>query len=1028
MSSIRARTPDTIPDILPPPNPPAYTMTTRLLALSFLFTTAAGSLGADPPGTQRPADRPLPPAEAAKAMTVPKGFNVTLFAGEPDVVQPIAMTFDTRGRLWVVECLSYPKWRQDGTGNDRVVILEDTDGDGRFDKKTVFLDTGVNLSGIEVGFGGVWLCSSPNLVFVPDRDGDDKPDGPPEVVLDGWNIKDTKHNVFNSLAWGPDGWLYGCNGIQAKARVGRPGTPDKDRVALDCGVWRYHPTRKVFDLYASGTTNPWGLDWDDRGQMFITNCVIHHLFHVVPGAHYQRMYGDDLNPHTYGLMTSCADHLHWGGGAWTNSRSTGVGGKPEHSVAGGGHAHSGCAVYLGDNFPAEYRDGVFMCNIHGNRLNHDRLERNPGGYVAKHAPDFLFANDSWFRGLAVKCGPDGGLYVADWTDTGECHNYDKADTTNGRIYRVVYGTPKPWKGDLAKLPDAELIKLQIHANDWVVRQARRVLQERAAAGKLEKTTVEELRRQMKGSDDVPWKLRGVWALHVVGGMTAEDLADLLGHDDDNVRAWAVMLAAEPARPAKEVVDLLVKRTAREESQFVLLFVAGAVQRLPAADAGRVARELTGRVIPEDDPNLALAGWYAVQSVLARDPDKWEPLLAASRHPLLARNVARYLVASTPAEKRGPQLAGLVEHLKEAGLGEKQLPVLAGIQDALAGLRETAEPAGWKDLYPDLAASDMPEVRTRAEALAVLFGNQKAIADLRARMVDAAAPPAARAAAIELLARRKIDGLPAVLHGLLGDPAVRGAAVRALAGFPDDKTPEKILAAYPTFGPAEKTDAVQTLVSRVAWTNALLDVVEKGGVPRADIPAAAARQVLALNDKALAGRLEKAWGKIQPASKERVALIAKWKGVLTPDSVKTADKSIGRVLFAKHCGACHKMFGEGGDVGPDLTGSQRANLDYLLENVLDPSAVVPREYQVTNFTLADGRLVSGIILRETPDGLTVRTANDTVLIAKTDIEVRKPTSQSIMPEGLLDSLKPDEARHLIAYLGHPEQVPLPGKSP
>src|SRR5581483_2133226 len=253
------------------------------------------------------------------------------------------------------------------------------------------------------------------------------------------------------------------------------------------------------EVVAWGTTNPFGLDWDDYGQMFMTNCVIDHLWHVVPGGHYQRMYGDDPNPHVYGLMKSCCDHLHWGGGAWTSSRSTGVGGSPQHSAAGGGHAHSGCAVYLGDNFPPEYRNSVFMCNIHGNRLNRDRLERTPAGYVARHAPDFLFANDAWFRGICVKCGPEGGLYVTDWTDTGECHNYDKADTTNGRIYRVVYGTPKRWAGDVSKLSDAELVKLQLHPNDWFVRHARRVLQERAAAGKIEKGTAEALRKVFSGN-------------------------------------------------------------------------------------------------------------------------------------------------------------------------------------------------------------------------------------------------------------------------------------------------------------------------------------------------------------------------------------------------------------------------------------------------------------------------------------------------------------------------------------------------
>jgi putative membrane-bound dehydrogenase-like protein len=964
----------------------------------------------------KPADRPIPPGEAAKAMTVPKGFAVSLFAGEPDIVQPIAMTFDSRGRLWVVECLSYPHWRQDGKGNDRVVILEDTNGDGKFDKKTVFLENGVNLSGIEIGFGGVWLCSSPNLVFVPDRNGDDKPDGPLEVLLDGWNIKDTKHNVFNSLAWGPDGWLYGCNGIQAKARVGRPGAADKDRVALDCGVWRYHPVQKTFELYSSGTTNPWGLDWDDHGQMFITNCVIHHIWHVVPGGHMERMYGEDLNPYTYGLMKSGADHLHWGGGAWTSSRSTGTNGSPQHSEAGGGHAHSGRAVYLGDNFPAEYRNTVFMCNIHGNRLNRDWLDRTPSGYSIKHSPDFLFANDSWFRGLVVKSGPDGALYLADWTDTGECHNYDRVDLTNGRIYRIAYGTAKPWKGDVAKATDNELLKMQFHSNEWFVRQARRVLQERAAAGKLDKETAKELRTVMNMTDDVNTKLRLMWAVHAVGGIPTEDLGNLLDQPDEHVRLWAAMLGCEPAKPAEDFIKKLLEAAEKEESQFAMLFLAGMVQRLPAKEALSLAKVLMPRVLAEDDPNLGLAMWYAVQSVLARDSEAdWTTILRSGRHPLVVRNTARYLVARESAEKRKTIVALLVEYMKGAELPDKQAPVLAGIQDALAGLREFPEPTGWNDFYPELAGSDEPELRSRGEALAVLFGNQKAIADLQARITDKTAAPAARIAAIELLTRRKLDRLAETLQSQLADPAVRGAAVRALAAYPDASTPARILAAYPQFTAAEKNDAVQTLVSRSAWAVVLLDAVDKGTIPRADVSVVAARQVLALNDKPLAMQLGKAWGKIQPASKERLSLVKKWKGELTAGAMKSADAVRGRVLFTKHCAGCHKLFGEGSDVGPDLTGSQRANLDYLLENVLDPSAAVPREFQVTNFHLADGRLVSGIVLKETADGLSVRTANETVTIVRGDIESRKPTSQSIMPEGLFDLLKPAEVRDLVAYL-------------
>ncbi|HJT78955.1 MAG TPA: PVC-type heme-binding CxxCH protein, partial [Gemmataceae bacterium] len=465
---------------------------------------------------------PVSPQKAPGLMTLPDGFRVTLFAGEPDLVKPIAMTFDDRGRLWVVESHSYPHWITDGSaGHDRILIFEDRKGTGHYDACTVFWDRGTNLSGIAVGFGGVWLCSTPNLVFIPVHPGEDRPAGPPTVVLDGWDLK-ARHNVFNALAWGPDGWLYGCNGILSNSRVGRPGTPDKERVPIDCGVWRYHPVRQKFEAYAWGTTNPWGLDWDDYGEMFITNCVIKHLWHVVPGAHFQRMFGQDLNRHVYGLMESCADHLHWAGGNWTTSR----GGLGAHSQTGGGHAHAGAMVYLGDNWPDAYRNHIFMCNIHGNRVNQDVLERHGSGYVAHHGKDFLMAHDTWFRGLALHGGPDGGVFVSDWHDTGECHNHDVVQPC-GRIFKVTYGTPAPITVDLAKASDEELVRLQLHKNDWWVRHARRLLQERAHAGTLSPKVRPLLEKMLAEQTDAPRKLRLIWALYAVGGLDEKGLTALL---------------------------------------------------------------------------------------------------------------------------------------------------------------------------------------------------------------------------------------------------------------------------------------------------------------------------------------------------------------------------------------------------------------------------------------------------------------------------------------------------------------------
>jgi putative membrane-bound dehydrogenase-like protein len=999
-----------------------------------LLPLLALALPVSPAPAQEFPPKPIPTKDAAGKMTLPPGFKVTLFAGEPDVVQPIAFTFDERGRMWVVECVMYPKWSQDGKGGkDRVVILEDTDGDGIHDKKTVVLSDGVNLSGIELGFGGMYLCSSPNLIFVPIKD--DKPAGKPEVLLDGWNIKEAKHNVFNGLVWGPDGWLYGCNGIQTKSHVGRPGTPKEKRPLFDCGVWRFHPTRKVFDVVAWGTTNPWGVDWDDHGEMFITNCVIDHLFHFVPGGHYQRMYGQDPNPHTYGHMSSCVDYKHWGGGAWTDSRANKDGSvRKEHDVAGGGHAHSGAAIYLGDNFPKEYRNTLFTANIHGNRLNNDGLERTPTGMRGVRRPDFLFANDPWFRGICVKCGPDGGLYVSDWCDTGECHNYDVADTTNGRIYRVIHGDRKGWHGDLSKLPDAELVKLQLSPNEWMVRTARRILQERAAAGTLEAGTAEALRAQFATPRDPARTLRALWALHAVAPVPKDTYVTALRGSDVAVRKWAVLLAADAlAAHPRTIPDLtrialqeeFARITANEPSVAVLAVFLGAIQRLPEEDCLNLALKVAALDVPDADANFGHLLWFAVQRGLSDQiPRKWVAATFDPVSPTVRRNATRYLITSAIPADRGERVGRVISYMTEPG--SVDAAKLAGIQDALEGLRAFPEPGGWGYVYGRVKQHGTAEAKQRADELAVLFGNKTVIAELTARISDGKVPLEDRQQAISLLAPKKLDGFPVILQTLLDDKAIRGAALRALAGFADPNTPAAILKHYAAFDTTEKADAVQTLAARKEFAAALLDAIEQGTIPRADVSVVAARQVVALNDKALAARLEKVWGTIRPASKDRTALIAKWKQALPADVLKTADLGNGRALFTKHCAACHKMFGEGGDTAPELTGSQRTSLDYVFENVLDPSAVVPREYRLINFGMVDGRLVSGIVLKETASGVTVRTVNDTFVLPAADIETRKETTQSIMPEGLLDALKPDEVRDLIAYLGSPKQVPLPKK--
>ncbi|KAJ3061791.1 hypothetical protein HK102_008992, partial [Quaeritorhiza haematococci] len=716
-------------------------MTARRLPFVLSSAVAVGVLlvlsGADDPV---PAHAPTPADQAPSKMTIPPGFTVKPFAAEPDVLQPIAFTIDPKGRLWVVENFSYPIWLGGPVGKDRVTIFEDADGDGKFDSRKVFYEGGTSFTGIELGFGGVWLCATPNLLFIPDADGDDAPDGPAVTVLDGWDEK-AQHNMFNGLKWGPDGWLWGLNGILSNSKVGAPGASDADRTPINTGVWRYHPTRKTFEVVAHGTTNPWGLDFDDHGEAFITNCVIPHLFHVVPGARFDRMFGEDFNPNTYQRIPTCADHLHWAGGHWTESREGE--GHDKHSLAGGGHAHVGAMVYLGDNWPDSYRDGVYTFNIHGHRVNHDRLERKGSGYVAHHEPDLLRVDDVWFRGLELKYGPDGAVYFTDWADIGECHenDADNAHRENGRIYKMTYGEARPVQVDLAKQTDVELAGLQRHKNDWYVRTARRILQERAAAGGDMSAARSALQATFRDEAGAPRRLRALWALHAIGGLDEEALLGLLADRDESVRGWAVRLLVDGPSVAPAVVAKLAALAKDEPSPRVRLALTSALQRIPVADRRPLAETLAAAEIDPADPILPLMTWYGIEPLAAEDFDRAAALAPVVKLPMLRNFLARRMGAADPAKG----LAALAPVLK-LDRDDLRSDVLDGVLEAFRGRKQVPRPEGWADLYAGLSAVNSPEVLEKALRLAVILDEPRAVEALRATLLDPKADAERRAPA------------------------------------------------------------------------------------------------------------------------------------------------------------------------------------------------------------------------------------------------------------------------------------------
>jgi putative heme-binding domain-containing protein len=464
--------------------------------------------------------------------------------------------------------------------------------------------------------------------------------------------------------------------------------------------------------------------------------------------------------------------------------------------------------------------------------------------------------------------------------------------------------------------------------------------------------------------------------------------------------------------------------ANEKDLFALGCAASAAQRVDPVWRNIITTRLILKAETARDPQLELIVWYAVQPWFERVPNGVTRFLPMMTSPVIRRLALRFFMEQLlDAQPRllGDLFAGVMQSDKSA----YQLEVLRGVREGLAGRKNSpVAPPEWTSTFAKLSQSEDASVRREAYAVALLFGDAEAMRTLARTATDVRERTEDRRAAVELLLTRKQPEFAKTLRGLLDDPAVRQVAIRGLAAFADAETPSAILKQYPQFAAEEKLDAVNTLAARTPWANALLDAIAKGTIPRSDVPVATARQILALNDKSLSARLGTVWGKIGSASKERAALTKKWKATLNESTLAKADVSRGRAMFAKHCASCHKMFGEGQTVGPELTGSQRANLDYVLENVLDPSAVVPNEFRLINFTTKDERVVSGIIVRETKDAVTVRTSNETVVLPTADIAARKQTNLSIMPDGLLDQMKPDEVRDLVAYLQSKEQVPIP----
>ncbi|MGE3819303.1 MAG: PVC-type heme-binding CxxCH protein, partial [Isosphaeraceae bacterium] len=552
------------------------------------------------------------PEEALGRMVLPEGFHAEVFASEPMIRQPLTVSFDERGRAWVIEYLQYPnpaglkpvsvdvylRTEYDRVpepppvgprGADRVKVLEDTDGDGRADRETVFVD-GLNLaSGLAVGHGGVFVAQAPYLLFYPDHDKDDRPDSDPEVLLKGFGMQDA-HSTVNSLQWGPDGWLYGAQGSTVTARI--------RGVEFQQGIWRYHPVTRAFELFAEGGGNTWGLDFDAAGNAFGSSNGGFITFHMLQGGNYWKgfaKHGPLHNPNSFGYFDAIA---------YDGPKS-------------GGHVTPGGIFYKADAYPAAYRGAFIGGNLLANAVYWHKVAPDGSTFRGRHGGTFLDSRDRWFRPIDLQVGPDGCVYVVDWYDKRASHldPRDNWDKTNGRIYRVVHGErPRVAPFDLSKLSTDELIAFRSHANDWYAREARRILAERrdpSAAAKL-KTLVQK-------ETDEPTALRDLWGLHVSGGLDDSTAQGLLEHSLAGIRRWTVRLLGDDRRMNSSLRASLLAMAENDPDPLVRSQLAASCQRWEVADALPILDRLTAHDGDLRDTQIPLMIWWAVERKWRDDP-------------------------------------------------------------------------------------------------------------------------------------------------------------------------------------------------------------------------------------------------------------------------------------------------------------------------------------------------------------------------------------------------------------------------
>ena len=953
---------------------------------------------------------PLSPKESLEKFEVFDDLEIDQLLAEPLVKQPVFLNFDERGRMWVVQYQQYPHpaglkmtsrdnyWRavydkvppappNHIRGRDKITIHEDTDGDGVYDRHKTFVD-GLNIAtSLAHGRGGVWVLNPPYLLFYPDKNRDDITDGDPEVHLAGFGLEDT-HSVVNSLRWGPDGWLYAAQGSTVTAKVTRPDFDEKEIFSMGQNIWRYHPESRRYEVFAEGGGNAFGLEFDAQGRIYSGhNGGDTRGFHYVQGGYLRKgfsKHGPLSNPYAFGYFKA----------------------MPHNKVPRFTHNF---IIYEGAGLPDRYLGKLLGVEpIQGRVVLSDRTAIG-SSFKTQDTGHPIKTSDKWFRPVDIKAGPDGAVYVCDWYDSQVNHyrNHEgRIDPQNGRVYRLrTKGAAMLNSFDLAKRTSPELIELLRHKDKWHRQTALRLLGDRkdvSALPVLKKMLTESLGQAA---------LEALWAINLSGGFNPNFALKALQHKDPHVRAWTVRLLGDERVVTAATAKQLASLAKREPHVEVRSQLAATAKRLAAYQALPILRALVEHDADAGDIYQPLMVWWALESKLNRnagevldffeDTSLWQESLV--RQHLLSRLIRRFAKAGTRADLiAGARLFELAPDVDSAKI------LMGGFEEAYKGRSMAA--------LPERLMAAMARHGGGSVSLGLRRGEVKAVEEALRVIADVKAEKLLRLQYTEILGEVPNPKAVSVLLSIVkNEPGsdLKRAALGALKPYSDEQIASDTIALYASLPSHVRLVAGTMLAGRRSFAEALVAAVESGEISATLISPEVVSLLRSHPEPKLSELVEKLFtGAETNAAKLELEIFRLAKLVES----KPGSPYAGKKLFTKSCAACHRLFEQGGQIGPDLSTYQRDDIDTMLLNIVNPSAEVREGYENFLLTTKDGRTAVGFLVEQDNRSVVLRGLDgQDVSVERKNIQSMKAQGDSLMPAGLLSGYSDDQVLDLMAYL-------------